>query len=95
MIANYIGFHRYNSINSLKNQSFFWQFHFRPYFCTPIKREHSSVGLEHLVYTERVRGSNPCAPTQKSLRLYRGLFLYTPIKPFKLSLPYATLYNAQ
>ena len=64
MIVNYIGFHRFNSINSLKNQSFFWQFRLRPYFCTPIKREHSSVGLEHLVYTERVRGSNPCAPTK-------------------------------
>ena len=26
-------------------------------------REHSSVGLEHLPYKQRVRGSNPCAPT--------------------------------
>lgn len=27
------------------------------------KREHSSVGLEHLPYKQRVRGSIPCAPT--------------------------------
>ena len=26
-------------------------------------REHSSAGLEHLPYKQRVRGSNPCAPT--------------------------------
>ncbi len=36
----------------------------KPYFCTPNKeREHSSAGLEHLPYKQRVRGSNPCAPT--------------------------------
>ena len=29
------------------------------------KREHSSAGSEHLPYKQRVRGSNPCAPTQK------------------------------
>ena len=36
------------------------------YLCTPNrkKREHSSAGLEHLPYKQRVRGSNPCAPTQ-------------------------------
>jgi hypothetical protein len=28
------------------------------------KREHSSAGLEHLPYKQRVRGSIPCAPTQ-------------------------------
>jgi hypothetical protein len=27
------------------------------------KREHSSAGSEHLPYKQRVRGSNPCAPT--------------------------------
>ena len=31
------------------------------------KREHSSVGLEHLPYKQRVGGSTPSAPT-KSLR---------------------------
>jgi hypothetical protein len=29
-----------------------------------LKREHSSAGSEHLPYKQRVRGSNPCAPTQ-------------------------------
>lgn len=28
------------------------------------KREHSSVGLEHLPYKQRVMGSNPFAPTK-------------------------------
>src|SRR5690606_40835469 len=28
-------------------------------------REHSSVGSEHLPYKQRVRGSSPCAPTEK------------------------------
>lgn len=28
------------------------------------EREHSSVGLEHLPYKQRVRGSSPCAPTE-------------------------------
>ena len=50
------------------------------YLCTPNQKErlapvikgskflqqweHSSAGLEHLPYKQRVRGSNPCAPTQ-------------------------------
>ena len=29
-------------------------------------RAHSSVGLEHLPYKQRVRGSNPCAPTDRN-----------------------------
>ena len=29
-------------------------------------REYSSAGSEHLPYKQRVRGSNPCAPTQQS-----------------------------
>ena len=30
------------------------------------KREHSSAGSEHLPYKQRVRGSNPFAPTKKT-----------------------------
>ena len=36
-------------------------------------REHSSVGLEHLPYKQRVGGSTPSAPT-KSLAVYCGVF---------------------
>ena len=32
------------------------------------KREHSSVGLEHLPYKQRVGGSTPSAPTRKEIR---------------------------
>ncbi len=32
-------------------------------FAIPI-REHSSAGLEHLPYKQRVTGSNPVAPTK-------------------------------
>jgi hypothetical protein len=35
-----------------------------PIFASQL-REHSSVGLEHLPYKQRVRGSSPCAPTEK------------------------------
>lgn len=31
---------------------------------TVVKGEHSSVGLEHLPYKQRVMGSNPFAPTK-------------------------------
>ena len=37
-------------------------------FAVP-KREHSSAGSEHLPYKQRVRGSNPCAPTEKVLKV--------------------------
>ena len=37
------------------------------------KREHSSVGLEHLPYKQRVGGSTPSAPT-KSLGNFQGFF---------------------
>ena len=37
------------------------------------KRAISSVGSEHLVYTERVGGSNPSSPTNKN-----GFFLESP-----------------
>ena len=40
-------------------------------------REHSSVGLEHLPYKQRVGGSTPSAPT-KSLAFTAGLFSYAP-----------------
>jgi hypothetical protein len=48
-----------------KNEKKIWQYSIKTYFCTPNKqREHSSAGLEHLPYKQRVRGSNPCAPTK-------------------------------
>ena len=38
-------------------------------------REYSSAGSEHLPYKQRVRGSNPCAPTAKErLRKVASLF---------------------
>jgi hypothetical protein len=52
------------------------------YLCTPEtqkrykKREHSSVGLEHLPYKQRVTGSTPVAPTSKS-RIY-NFFVIDP-----------------
>ena len=36
-----------------------------------IAREHSSVGLEHLPYKQRVGGSTPSAPTKTSKCLFR------------------------
>ena len=38
-------------------------------------REHSSVGLEHLPYKQRVGGSTPSAPTKAS-QFYCGAFIY-------------------
>jgi hypothetical protein len=38
-----------------------------------LKREFSSVGLEHLPYKQRVGGSTPSTPT-KSLAIYARLF---------------------
>ena len=35
-------------------------------------REHSSVGLEHLPYKQRVGGSTPSAPTKKRDSLREG-----------------------
>ena len=42
-------------------------------------REHSSVGLEHLPYKQRVRGSNPCAPTNfsKGFKRLKPFFMIT------------------
>src|SRR5450631_4623088 len=44
-----------------------------------LKREHSSAGSEHLPYKQRVRGSNPCAPTKikKGFQAFEALFYYT------------------
>ena len=38
-------------------------------------REHSSVGLEHLPYKQRVGGSTPSAPT-KALEKSKAFFVY-------------------
>ena len=43
-----------------------------------ILREHSSVGLEHLPYKQRVRGSNPCAPTNETSLLSARFFYFYP-----------------
>ena len=40
------------------------------------KREHSSAGSEHLPYKQRVRGSNPFAPTRIKTTFSRLLFDY-------------------
>ena len=45
-------------------------------------REHSSVGLEHLPYKQRVGGSTPSAPT-KSLTVY-AVRLFSLIIPHRL-----------
>ena len=43
------------------------------------KREHSSVGLEHLPYKQRVGGSTPSAPTRKNAFLQcREAFFISP-----------------
>ena len=47
-------------------------------------REYSSAGSEHLPYKQRVRGSNPCAPTNKK-PLIRAAFCFAV-----LNTPYQT-----
>ena len=48
----------------------------------PQLRARSSVGSEHLVYTQGVRGSNPFAPTDKSKSLARSArFFLCPKTP--------------
>ena len=42
-----------------------------------LTREHSSVGLEHLPYKQRVGGSTPSAPT-KALEKSKAFFFYIP-----------------
>ena len=39
-------------------------------------REHSSVGLEHLPYKQRVGGSTPSAPTKKETVFAVSFFVY-------------------
>ena len=41
-----------------------------------LTREHSSVGLEHLPYKQRVGGSTPSAPTKKALEISKAFFVY-------------------
>ena len=38
------------------------------------KREHSSVGSEHLPYKQRVIGSTPIVPTKKGLHFWSPFF---------------------
>ena len=40
-----------------------------------LSREHSSVGLEHLPYKQRVGGSTPSAPTKSLSDFLEGFFL--------------------
>ena len=54
-----------------------WRFLNKSYICTTlieettIKRVLSSVGSEHLVYTQRVGGSNPSGPTEKETKSFQ------------------------
>ena len=48
-------------------------------------RARSSVGSEHLVYTQGVRGSNPFAPTEK-VSLNRRLFYFLRFLPLELGI---------
>ncbi len=43
-------------------------------FTSRVQRVLSSAGSEHLVYTERVGGSNPSAPTQMPILLDRHFY---------------------
>ena len=47
------------------------------YICRP-NREHSSVGLEHLPYKQRVIGSNPIVPTKIALQWCSAIFVGYP-----------------
>ena len=42
-------------------------------------REHSSVGLEHLPYKQRVGGSTPSAPTKSLGNFSKAFFVCTPV----------------
>lgn len=48
-------------------------------YLSPFKRAISSVGSEHLVYTEGVGGSSPSLPTSKPL-IFERLFLFLLFK---------------
>ena len=53
-------------------------------------REHSSVGLEHLPYKQRVGGSTPSAPTKKEILKIQNLFFVIPITIAKQVYTYFT-----
>lgn len=48
----------------MKNEIFFCNIKINNYLCNRISRVHSSVGLEHLPYKQRVGGSTPSEPTK-------------------------------
>ena len=57
------------------------------YLCSPIwknglvlTREHSSVGLEHLPYKQRVGGSTPSAPTNAFSGFWGGIFRFLDLR---------------
>jgi hypothetical protein len=50
------------------------------YICTPIFREHSSAGSEHLPYKQGVTGSNPVAPTSPSKAIARRVFYLMQVR---------------
>lgn len=57
--------------------SIFWRVIKKHYICNrnqAIARALSSVGSEHLVYTQRVGGSNPSAPTKGSQKGFLSFF---------------------
>lgn len=57
-------------------------------FASAKAREHSSVGLERLPYKQRVGGSTPSAPTEKTVTLSNRFFLFLYIEGF-----HEALYN--
>ncbi len=50
-------------------------------------REHSSVGLEHLPYKQRVGGSTPSAPTKSLSVIWKAFFVHRHIQNRKQQLP--------
>jgi hypothetical protein len=48
----------------------------------PPLRAISSVGSEHLVYTERVGGSNPSLPTKVNPTRNSRIFLYSKLREY-------------
>lgn len=59
-----------------KTGKIFCYYKIKSYFCIAFEKQRalSSAGSEHLVYTQRVGGSNPSAPTKGSQKRLGFLF---------------------
>ncbi len=65
------------------------------YICTPKQiREHSSAGSEHLPYKQRVRGSNPCAPTKVTILVTFFYFNLTLLDLTTVDIPLVSVHVA-